>query len=574
MDVYLLRRTAHSAQVGERERVSATELTPPNQSAHLTNALLTRHFKTEDYAPLKKKRQPLQVYLTDGGEWTSLPRGDGDKEKKMVKAALAKIRATVIHDVLDEALDLALADFGRAAQQSRGEERKAERLRAQAARFRQNVDHKTQKHQEVSAMIASYEAEDSSDNEDGADWNMGCEVSFMKMAPAGAAKRQRKASQRTKRLPNDPHNRPAVQPSTFGNWGDSGGAPAGAGAAKPGSTVNPITFGSWAGDGPPPGGANPAAAPTEAPKKGGAIRRVPGTNRVGLSALKQLTRSMTPETIRPEFDKIPLNRPNPKMLNASAHALTANVNIFPFPHSRVKAAKGQYINASYIRGADGFPSKYIATQVPVIPGGGGFGQKLPTVNLFWEMILEHRSAVIVLLDESATPFWPIELNKPKMFGSVQVTAHNMVPGEDFTTITLSLKAKGSTTQHHATMFEFQRWNDQLNNDMVSALLELSNSVEVKAKESATTPIVMIDAEGGDRVGTMIAAEHCFEQIRSHDYVDVVRAVADVREDRGGLVSRPELYAGVYRFATVYLLGMGVSMNRADAPPGYASVPTY
>jgi protein tyrosine phosphatase len=262
------------------------------------------------------------------------------------------------------------------------------------------------------------------------------------------------------------------------------------------------------------------------------------------------------------------------MLNAAAHALTANLQLFPFPHSRVKGPKGLYINASYIRGADGFPSKYIGTQVPVVPGSGGFGQKLPSVNLFWEMVLDHRSTVLVTLDESGAPFWPVELSKPSKYGALEVTATKMVPNDDYTAISLEIARPGGSQAHHATLFEFHRWSKTMTNDGVSALLELSSAIGAATKESPSTPIIMIDADGGDRVGTMIAAEHCFEQIRTQDYVDVMRAVADVREDRGGLVSQPELYATIYRLATIYLLGMGVSMNRTDAPPAYAGAPRY
>jgi hypothetical protein len=71
---------------------------------------------------------------------------------------------------------------------------------------------------------------------------------------------------------------------------------------------------------------------------------------------------------------------------------------------------------------------------------------------------------------------------------------------------------------------------------------------------------------------MIAAEHCFEQIRTNEVVDVMRAVSDVREDRGGLVSTPQLYTLVYRLATVFLLGHGVQSQRARAPPAYTKPP--
>mmetsp|Transcript_4920 Transcript_4920/g.12740 ORF Transcript_4920/g.12740 Transcript_4920/m.12740 type:complete len:603 (+) Transcript_4920:145-1953(+) len=520
------------------------------------------NFRTDDYAPLKKRRPQLKAFLNDGGEWTKLPRGDRSRGRNVIKAAMAKIRANVIHDVLDEALTLALKDFSDSAQESREQERAAERMRAIAARWKDNVDHKTQRHAELTKMIASYEAEDSSEDEgaseSGAQWDMGCEVSFMKMMPRD---RRRRPSKRTARLPSDPHfnQRPRVQPATFGDWSEPGSSKA---AAAPSGILHkpaPMTHGNWG------AGAKGGAAGS----KGPSVARVEGSRPIALNELKRFTRKMTLETIRPEFESIALNSPKRKTLNPAVHGLTANLDIFPFPHSRVKFDGGTYINASFIRGADGFPSKYIATQLPVAPGTAGFG-KLPSVNAFWEMVNEHRCLALVVLDAEAAPFWPVELEKPAAFGAIDITTLEVSTHDDYTTTAVRLNKGGA--DFYTTVFEFRRWDDSFSSEGISAIIELSNAVRKIAEGAPPGPIVFLDADGGDRVGTMIAAEHCFQQIRSADFVDVVRAVANVREDRGGLVSTLQLYAAIYRLATVYLLGMGVSLNRAKGPPAYDGGP--
>eukprot|EP00038_Savillea_parva_P006589 m.164677 g.164677 ORF g.164677 m.164677 type:complete len:633 (-) comp12455_c0_seq1:33-1931(-) len=555
-------------------------------------------FRTDDYAPLKRRRPPVRKFLTDGGAWTKLPRGDMHRHAKVIKAALAKVRATVMHDVLDDALTLALAEYSASPQHSRDEQQAAARLRDMASRWQKKagLNQKTTRRDEVNAMIASCEAEDSSDDDGhgASEWDMGCEVSFLKLAPAAEPKkRQRQASEHpTKRLPNDPRSRPAIQPSTFGNWSDAP-APsdhdAAAGRPAPASkkAFTPMTFGSWGGggDGDAAGGDVPSSVSEPGDDEPGvaaesqlitpavSIARVAGSRPVPLGDLKQTVREMTLGSIRSEFDSIDLNRPPTSLLPASARGLTANHRLFPLPHSRVKGADGQYINASYIRGADGYPSKYIATQVPVIPGGGDFG-KFPTVNLFWDMVFEHRSTALVLLDDDVAPFWPVELSTPRSYGGVEVTALAMDPHENYTATTLSVARPGGGPKHRVTLFEFRRWDDAMGTASVTALLELSNAVAAVIKRVPSAPMVVLDRDGGDRVGTWIAAEHCFEQIRTLEFVDIMRSVAIVREDRGGLISRPELYLAIYRLAMVYLLGKGVKMNRTNAPPAYTAAPEY
>lgn len=480
-----------------------------------------RFFRTDDYAPLKRRRPPLESFLKDGGPWTDLPRGDSQQHNKLIKAAMAKVRATIIQDTIDEMVAVALTEMV--------DNRAAERVRALAARWRNNVKPRAnvKKEDELNALIASYEAESSSDDDDGLGdssvtsngWDMGCDVSFIKLAapkdPMGPPLRNR---HQAPPVSNAPGRSPSMKPMVVGNWGDGASA-----AHRPErvSKVQPMIVGAWgnggvnssggAGAGGGGGGVTARGAATDAEGSGGvviaatsaapeqprlgraeSVSRMRGSRPIPLDQLKRIMRGTTPELMRSEFNKLKLNRPPPELLPPACRSLVANVAIFPFPHTRVGVGKDKFINASYIRSADGFPSRYIATQVPVVPGGGGgFAGKMPTVGVFWEMVLEHLCPAIVLLDPSGAPFWPVEVGGAWAHdvGGVSVSSRLVTPSAGYTAIVLELQSADMGT-HRVTLFVLDKWDARDDGDL-SALIALSNAVRVATKSNLGAPVVYV-----------------------------------------------------------------------------------
>jgi len=231
----------------------------------------------------------------------------------------------------------------------------------------------------------------------------------------------------------------------------------------------------------------PASRAPDEPRLGRAesISRVRGSRPIPLDQLKNIVRGMTAESILPEFNKLRLNRPPPELLPVACRSLVANVAVFPFPHTRVGVGKDKFINASYIRGADGFPSRYIATQAPVVPGS--MADKLPTVAVFWEMVLEHLCPAVVLLDTSGAPFWPLEVGEVQVHGAggVSVTSRAVTSSGSHTAIALELQSVDMGT-HKVMLFVLDRWNDDL-----PALVALSTAVRLVAKSNLGAPVVCV-----------------------------------------------------------------------------------
>lgn len=128
--------------------------------------------------------------------------------------------------------------------------------------------------------------------------------------------------------------------------------------------------------------------------------RVQGSRALSIKELKAIVRDHNPQSLAIDFDTVSVNWPRPETLAAGNKRYTANVNIFPFPESRVRLVVNnvqRYINASYLRGPDGTPEAYIGTQVPLKDPDNRTG-KMATAGDFWMMILTHECPAIVLLD--------------------------------------------------------------------------------------------------------------------------------------------------------------------------------
>ncbi|KAF6038152.1 hypothetical protein EB796_003540 [Bugula neritina] len=115
------------------------------------------------------------------------------------------------------------------------------------------------------------------------------------------------------------------------------------------------------------------------------------TNTMTLSKLS--TRSLEMDYLEEELKSIPSNMPKMCSLPEGAQAKNRYANVIPLESSRViltskpRTGNSQYINANYIKGYNGSPKAYIATQAPL----------QHTVVDFWTMVWENQSQVIVML---------------------------------------------------------------------------------------------------------------------------------------------------------------------------------
>ena len=63
--------------------------------------------------------------------------------------------------------------------------------------------------------------------------------------------------------------------------------------------------------------------------------------------------------------------------------------------------------------------------------------------------------------------------------------------------------------------------------------------------------------------------HTFPCLQRSGVVDIKRTIANVREDRGGMISQPNLYWLLHNVACTYALAIGAG----PSPPSYMLPPT-
>ncbi|XP_028940089.1 receptor-type tyrosine-protein phosphatase epsilon, partial [Antrostomus carolinensis] len=142
-------------------------------------------------------------------------------------------------------------------------------------------------------------------------------------------------------------------------------------------------------------------------------------------------------------------------------------NILPYDHSRVILTQidgvppSDYINASYI---DGYKekNKFIAAQ----------GPKQETVNDFWRMIWEQKSAVIVMLtnlkerkEEKCYQYWPDQ--GCWTYGNIRVSVEDCIVLVDYTIRKFCVQSSMCSLQLHdgckaprlVTQLHFTSWPD-------------------------------------------------------------------------------------------------------------------
>jgi len=544
-------------------------------------------WRSKDYGDEHERWQPLlkmpeaeqrALSANPNCKWAQLPRGDaGGGKNKLIKTALRRLRALMMNELIEQALDATLDDYMRQAQKSREDERKAERVRATAARWRKNSK------PSMALQMDDVESESSED-----DWEIGMaqetSLHFLKVVPKAYVVEEEDDGIATQRIPI--HRAPesvnllrVVQPGPTG-WPES----------RPVSVQQDAWEGSqgWGHDVVTLSDLNTME---QAKMKGGVgHHRIVAEGEAGqplvskpmtIVDLKRVSRIMTQDSITPELASIPLNPASPELLDSSSEPLTAHMGWIAFPHNRVQlepmsdspTPQQQYINASYIRGPAGEPNKYIVTQIPL---SGAEPGKLSTITHFWRMVWSHRSNTVVCLEPPPRVFWPSEGGTMHV-GSTLVTLQHHEKKHEFDVVLVEMTE--GAQKWRVEIFVFNRW-PKGGHPETSPILAMLHQVARFSSHNPGGPVIMMDAVGGDRAGTVIALEHLIWQIETQEIVDVMQVVRTLRTDRGGLISQPSFYFAIHKLATMYSLTIGIGASapgmdphNGHAPPAYVAPPS-
>ncbi|XP_042315656.1 receptor-type tyrosine-protein phosphatase epsilon isoform X1 [Sceloporus undulatus] len=230
-------------------------------------------------------------------------------------------------------------------------------------------------------------------------------------------------------------------------------------------------------------------------------------------------------------------------------------NILPYDHSRVVLIQidgvpcSDYINASYI---DGYKekNKFIAAQ----------GPKQDTVNDFWRMIWEQKSATIVMLtnvkerkEDKCYHYWPDQ--GCWTYGSIRVSVEDCIVLVDYTIRKFCIQSQvseGCKAPRLVTQLHFTSWPDFGVPFTPIGMLKFLKKVK-SLNPTHAGPIVVHCSAGVGRTGTFIVIDAMIDMMHAEQKVDVFDFVARIRNQRPQMVQTDMQYSFIYQALLEYYL---------------------
>ncbi|KAK3607688.1 hypothetical protein CHS0354_010677, partial [Potamilus streckersoni] len=232
-------------------------------------------------------------------------------------------------------------------------------------------------------------------------------------------------------------------------------------------------------------------------------------------------------------------------------------DVYPYDDTRVQlelwdpATENDYINACYV---DGFKTThaYIAAQ----------GHAMKTLNDFWRMIWQTKSAKIVMLcnliedgKHKCEKYWPDEGTIE--FGEIAVRLVQWESFSEFTIRKLELQkikiqenGKGIIKQRHLKQFHFTTWPDNSVPRYATSLVHFLRKVRsTKVPGITSGPMVVHCSAGIGRTGTFLALDYLVDQAEQLGSIDVFSCVETLRKQRANLVQNVEQYRFLHEALT-------------------------
>uniref|UniRef100_A0AAQ5WYB9 protein-tyrosine-phosphatase n=1 Tax=Amphiprion ocellaris TaxID=80972 RepID=A0AAQ5WYB9_AMPOC len=232
---------------------------------------------------------------------------------------------------------------------------------------------------------------------------------------------------------------------------------------------------------------------------------------------------------------LPINRPKNRY-----------TNILPYDFSRVKLISmhndegSDYINANYIPGYK-HSREYIATQGP-----------LPeTRNDFWKMVLQQKSPIIVMLTQcnerrrvKCDHYWPFT-DEPVMYGEISVEMMSESESPEWTIRKFRLGYADETQD--VLHLNYTSWPDH-GVPTVNAIESILQFVHIVRQQANRTkdPIIVHCSAGVGRTGTFMALDRLMQQIREHEFTDILGMVSEMRSHRLSMVQTEEQYVFIHQ----------------------------
>nr|XP_055209007.1 tyrosine-protein phosphatase non-receptor type 20 isoform X4 [Gorilla gorilla gorilla] len=209
--------------------------------------------------------------------------------------------------------------------------------------------------------------------------------------------------------------------------------------------------------------------------------------------------------------------------------------------TRVPLGKSKdYINASCIRIVNcGEEYFYIATQGPL----------LSTIDDFWQMVLENNLNVIAMITREIEGgiikcyhYWPISLKKPLELKHFRVFLENYQILQYFIIRMFQVVEKSTGTSHSVKHLQFTKWPDHGTPASADSFIKY---IRYARKSHLTGPMVVHCSAGIGRTGVFLCVDVVFCAIVKNCSFNIMDIVAQMREQRSGMVQTKEQYHFCY-----------------------------
>ncbi|XP_057836833.1 protein-tyrosine-phosphatase PTP1 isoform X2 [Cryptomeria japonica] len=272
-------------------------------------------------------------------------------------------------------------------------------------------------------------------------------------------------------------------------------------------------------------------------------------------ALEQFKQTLSSRTkVFKEFEALQLGRSRrPELMRRSSVAnqhghKNRYTDVLPFDDTRVvlNCAGNDYINASYIvnTSSENIP-KFIATQGP-----------LPeTLEDFWEMIIQHRCPVIVMLTQlidnykvvKCADYFPAEEESSRTFGRISVTNTSLKISPNSIAVRLfNVKYVESEEPPLSVLhLQYADWPDHGVPESTNSVRELVKMLYLIPPNLG--PFVVHCSAGIGRTGAFCTVSHTIHRILEGDLsaIDISETIRQFRTQRIGMVQTREQYSFCY-----------------------------
>lgn len=261
------------------------------------------------------------------------------------------------------------------------------------------------------------------------------------------------------------------------------------------------------------------------------------------------------------FEKLKQRKVMPDSLPPFALGKPHNryTDILPTAATRVRLAVtnndpgSEYINANFVRSADGGHNEYIAAQGPVVA----------SLDRFVRMVWEQGCVAVVMttnLEEGGKSkcerYWPKEAGFAKQYGDIQVQLRES--HEDSGFVRNRLRFVRGSEQRDVMHFFYNSWPDHgvpmqqgrmYTRDVIKLLVAVRKYRHVT--DGFASPLLVHCSAGIGRTGCFVVIDQAFRLIEAGARVDINALIDRDRQERMAFVQRPVQYEFIWSAVAEY-----------------------